>query len=679
MVQVRSDISGEKRHVVEGCGKGLRFTDRHTGTKFVSVEIFIPPYCMRRRYIMSNHLRLRFPMPQLDIGNLAPGEPAIVQSPQEVAPQDVAPQQVQSVGTETKLSFETGGASDKAISSQSTRIDTGSTTALESTAAFESASARIATVPTSVPADSSVTEVSSSTVSLFAVSTSMILSPIASTSSRSSSSPVALAISASSSDSTMSASSSLALSSSSPSSSTSPATTSADPSKVMTHNAPFYAAIILGVLILIACVATIVACLIRIRTRRRDAAEISTIGWDPVVVDSAKEHTPSDFSLSGDRDVGEPKRSDSFVTARESYRPSFDATYPNPFLDPNPFVETAYYSPHQVPPLADSSAYPLPPRPPLTIPLPNGPYPTVRPLPAHLANRDPHRGSISTTNFGRSAASSRSGSVRSHLPSATTLCVTNGSASRASTALGMHDDLSQDQRYDHPREHDGPPQHAADFDFGAPLAQSVQEYGTPRERGARPRFMSLGSGRGLDVPWRRESFAVRGGGAPGWAPLTNADHTGQAHRDEGQGEGWTQTIRASVLGAFHAVTGVGSPAALSREEAREEGDDGLTRRPSMARERRELGWRRFEERERDLERQQSVSSRRSSLRAMHIPERSIDHPQLNSAISMATTAMTNTSVRTDNSRVPLIARPRPAALVSRASSVYSTVSAAPTG
>ncbi|KAJ7804133.1 hypothetical protein B0H14DRAFT_1625248 [Mycena olivaceomarginata] len=48
----------------------------------------------------------------------------------------------------------------------------------------------------------------------------------------------------------------------------------------------------------------------------------------------------------------------------------------------------------------------------------------------------------------------------------------------------------------------------------------------------------------------------------------------------------TSTLRVSVMGALHAVTGVGAP--------REEGDDGLTRAPSMQRERREegMGWQR---------------------------------------------------------------------------------------
>ncbi|KAJ7879159.1 hypothetical protein B0H13DRAFT_2278898 [Mycena leptocephala] len=637
--------------------------------------LFLPKrsYYMRRRYTTSDHLRLRFPMPQLDIGSLDSGEPAIVTSPyyaatpQEVAPQDDAPQQVQSVGpaTAATLPSETGTAPDRAIFGQSTRVDTSFTTILGSTGAFDSTSTASATVL------SSATEISSWAISSVTASVSIAPSPIPSSLSSSISPGVASATSTSPSDTTSSASSVFAPSSAS---SASPSTTSAatlDP-QTMNHHAPIYAAIILGVLILVACVAAVIACLIRFRARRRDAADMAKIGWDPVVLGDAKEPTISDSSFTGDRDVGEPKRSVSFLSTHESYRPPFDPTYQHP----NPFVETAYYSPHQVPPLADSAVYPLPPRPPLTIPLSNsGPYPTARPIPARLADRDPHRVSPSTSGW-RTAASSRSGSVRSHLPSATTLCVTNGSSSpgssRASTALGMHAD----------QDHDRAPQHAADFDFGASLAQSVEEFGTPREREARPRFMSLGSGWGLDVPWRRESFAVRGGGTPGWAPLPTPDerHGHDEGHPQGQVEGWTQTLRASVLGALHAVTGVMNPVAPTGDEARDD-DDGLTRAPSMARERREQGWRRFAQQERDLERQSSVSSRSSAAGAMHIPE-SNRHMHLeplpvalqHSSISMGSD--TNT-MRTDNSRVPLIARPRPAALVSRASSVYSTVSAAP--
>ncbi|KAJ7493685.1 hypothetical protein FB451DRAFT_1215128 [Mycena latifolia] len=459
----------------------------------------------------------------------------------------------------------------------------------------------------------------------------------------------------------------------------------------MTHGAPFYAAIALGVLIAVAILATIIACIIRIRARRRHAAA-TTIGWDPVVLADGKPSTSTapDYSLAGDRDVGEPKRADDdFVGA---YQPQFEQ-HPNPYV----YTENTYYAPHQVAPLADSAAYPLPP-PPLALALPlsnNGPYPTARPLPAHLADRDPHRlsarGSVVSSHnksfvssYNQSRASSRSGSVRSHLHSASTfgaLCVANrtsaGSAvsSRASTALGMN-------------AHAPPHDHDHDFRAGAPhheygTAQSVAEFGTPREREARPRFMSLGNGRGLDVPWRRESFAARGGGAPGWAQIPAAHDEGQMREQggaqgQGQTEGWTQTIRASVLGAFHAVTGGALSPAPSEPE-----DDGLTRAPSMsqsrARARRESGWARFAAQEMD----DSDAPTIGAPEREHAAYEGHNHFQLApppAALQLSATGTGISSrsdadtVRTENSRAPLIPRPQP---VSRASSVYSTGSVVP--
>ncbi|KAF7343949.1 hypothetical protein MVEN_01683700 [Mycena venus] len=647
-----------------------------------------PSNCMQR----PAHLRLRFPMPQLDIGSLAPGEPVVVQnSPYYagVAPQDDAPQQVHSVaastlgtGTAAATSLAAGDASDRAISTASTgMISTASTGSL---VVFQSTSA-------------TAIALSSVTFSL-ASSASMASSLVAPSASASPSIPSSVVLAASV-QSTLPASSSIAPSfvapsSSSPSPSASPSP-SVSPSPAAlpeptTHGATFYSAIALGTLILVACVATIIACLVRFRTRRREAAAVATIAWDPVVLDGGgKESTAPDLSLTGDRDVGEPKRSASFISSSASYpqhQPppfAFETTYQPPPFDPtyahpNPFVETAYYSPHQVPPLVDSAAYPLPPappRPPLTIPLSHdgGPYPTARPLPAYLADRDPHRiarmlhpSASSTTISGsgsgwRTAASSRNGSVRSHLPSATSI----GRVRRLGVYPEREDGKHQDDQHNRP-----------------PHAQSVRDFGTPREREKRPRFMSLPSGRGLEVSWRRESFAVRGGAEPGWAHLSESPR-----EDDGeQRQRWTQTLRASVLGAFHAV--VGSPVAGrdAREEAGEEfGDeDGLTRAPSMQRRRREEGWRRFALREEaDLERGTTSVSSSSWGSVSHIPGCSfgqLEPPAAalqHSGISMGTND--GASVRTGHSRVPLIqvARPRPAALVSRASagSVYSTASA----
>ncbi|KAJ6483123.1 hypothetical protein C8R45DRAFT_1148848 [Mycena sanguinolenta] len=136
----------------------------------------------------------------------------------------------------------------------------------------------------------------------------------------------------------------------SPSSSTSPSSSaSASSAASISHGASFYATIALGTLIFIACIAALVACLIRIRTHRRAAAAISTIAWDPAVLDGGKKGTATDLSLVGDCDVGEHRRSESFLaggsTHTDSYQYQPTPPFDNPYQAPmNPLVETAYYS-----------------------------------------------------------------------------------------------------------------------------------------------------------------------------------------------------------------------------------------------------------------------------------------------------------------------------------------------
>ncbi|KAJ7730160.1 hypothetical protein B0H16DRAFT_222051 [Mycena metata] len=637
---------------------------------------------MRQRCTPSDRLNPRLPVPERTV---APGESPPVQNrpyyaspPVEVAPQDDAPQKVESIAGALSFASAAVPTSSASVDSSSpSTLASSTTTLLTASSSFFSATVLSASVTDS----SSSTTASSST------------SPVVSSPAPSSpSTPSSLSSSVSSTTSASSSDSPPPSVIASPSASISSA--AAVPPQTMTHGAPFYAAIALAALILFAFVVAIVACLFRIRNRRRESREaVSNIAWDPVVLADEKEPTaPNLFSFTGDRDVGEPKRSDSVLSSRASYPHPFDTSYHQhqpPFEPyqqrPNPFADTTYYSPHHLPPLADSAAYPLPP-----IPLSNGgPYPTARPLPAHLADRDPHRVSLSTSSSARrsarSAASSRSGSVRSHLPSASTLCVTNGSASRASTALGVHEEQDEDGDTEQEKRI-GAPQHAANFaaGFGAPFAQSAHELGTPREQDGltRPRFMSLGDGRGLEVPWRRESFAVRGGGEPGWAPLRPPPDTGHLDESQGQGEGWTQAIRASVLHALHAVTGATTP--NSDDETRVDGGDGLTlgHAPSTRRERREEGWRRFaqQEREKELERERSMSSRGSTI-GMRGGGGYLQPPALALQPSMASdVTATNQSLRTNNSQVPLIPRPGPA-LMSRTSSMtcslYSTMSAVP--
>ncbi|KAJ7153224.1 hypothetical protein C8R46DRAFT_1301432 [Mycena filopes] len=611
----------------------------------------ILPTPMRRRYMPSARLNRRLPMPQ---SNLGPGESSPVQNePVEVAPQNDLPQKVATI--QNALTFATVAAT----STPSAAIDTSSppllTSSTTTAALASSSSVSSAVLSASTDSSSSAPATSSNSPGTSSVA------PSSSSPSPSSVSSLASSTSSASASSSYSPSSSTVAASASPSASSAAAV----PPQTMTHGAPFFAALVLGGLILVAFLAAIIACLFRIRTRRREArAALSAIEWDPVVLADEKGPAPIPpdafaFSFTGDRDVGEPRRSNSppfdpyhqhQPNALAPYHPPpFDA-YPSPFADPSP-----YYAPHHT--LADSAAYPLPP-----VPRGSGsggPYPTARPLPAHLADRDPHRVSFSastrsrSTGSGRnrSAASSRTGSVSSRLPSASTLCVANGAASRASTALGVHEEEEQDGWEGGSRAN----AHAARFGG---------EGGTP----SGPPFVALGgdgNGRGLEVPWRRAS---------GWAPLPAPPSDAPA-----QGEGWTEAIRASVMSALNAVTGAGTTTPTSDDEARVDGGDGLTlgHAPSTRRARREEGWRRFQDAQRemdlDLERAESVSTVGDGACGGYY----LAPPQLARGLqpSMASDLTTTTaqSVRTENSRVPLVTRPRPA-VVSRASSasVYST-------
>ncbi|KAK7055597.1 hypothetical protein R3P38DRAFT_2499538 [Favolaschia claudopus] len=619
------------------------------------------------RYATPDHLRLRSPMPQLDIGNLDPGEDVIVQNvfgaadPDEFVPKDHSPQQVPWMASATHpvLLFSLPA---NAISQESMKME--STTTVVSTALLSVSSSQAS--PSATASSSSPT---ASSFSLTASSSSLTAS--SSSSSIASVSPTSLqfvsSVSVSVSSTSASTSSAPTLTSSTGLPLSSPSASSSITAAISDHGAVFWSAMTLGLFIAIACVAAVVACLIRSYTRRRDAAAIDTMAWDPAVVarSTTTKHLtmPASLSLIGDRDVGEPKRSLGY--------PRTPPPSDGPLHTPNPYVETAYYSTHQIPRLSDSAAYPLPPLPSQTVPLPvlrsnDGPYPTARPLPAHLADRDPHRihqPDHTIPRLWRSATGSRSsGSVRSHIPSATTgtLCIVNGSASQASSSASSVHGREEEEEEEEEECCDG---HTPDVGRAT---------GTPRvgDSERRPRLMSLNGGRAIDVPWRRESLAVRRGGdrTPGWVRLP------------AEGEmtpGWTQTLRASVLNAIYAVTGVGGSGSTQAEmrEAKS-GNDGFTRAPSMgrARERREEGWRRFAreemQMEREVHRQGSVAFSHSTSEHLADMER---HSHLESpGVTMQPSAAAVAGAEQSPAQ---LSRPRPAALVSRASSVYSTASA----
>ncbi|KAJ7620422.1 hypothetical protein FB45DRAFT_1094570 [Roridomyces roridus] len=495
--------------------------------------------------------RTRYPMPQLEL-EIGSGEsadiPYYVQPPppqqQQVAPQydaPQAPQQVPSVLASTAtLSFTSEFMFSTAASLTSSSLSTLSTT--------------LSTPSSSLPSSSLP---SSSSTYLSSVLTSSTTQASSSSSSLSpTSSPLALASpSASSKD---------------------------DGPQTLEHGVPFDAAIALGAVIGFACICVTVSYVLRIRSTRHRAAD--KIRWDPVVDDhdwdpkggGDQENAHggliapvmhSMYSLTGDRDVGEPKRSDSFIAAQHAststthsqVAPSSSIHIPMPYNNPfggprpqrasvdpahmysapalNPFADGAcsWYSDG---PLADSMAYPLPPARGARTNAggSGGPYPTARPLPAHLVHADPYPAATGTYH---TRASSRTGSVRSTLHSAATLgplWVANGHA--ADDAYGEGDYRGERVREAY-RKLEGAPRN---YDHGQDLPPAEQQ---PQE-------------------------------------------------PELEQEGWGQALRASVFGALQTVTGGSGGGSLSPVV---EDDDRLTRAPSMARERREAGWARFRDRE----------------------------------------------------------------------------------
>ncbi|KAJ7123517.1 hypothetical protein C8R44DRAFT_875708 [Mycena epipterygia] len=378
-------------------------------------------------------------------------EPAIVQDdlPQEIAPQiDNSPQQVQSVAPPSTSTLQLASGT----TSQSVRVDRASTPPLGLSASFESSPSisSIAVLSTASPISSLLSSTISAASSSLPISSSLVPSS-SPTSSWSSITP-------SSSSSSTSSSSPAAASPAAlyhPSASMSLAALRRP--STLTHGAPLYAAVALGALILLAFLTALTALLIRARLRaRRRAAALTNIAWDPVVLADAKPHANNSNGngnkLAGDRDVGEPKRSESFVSRRGS-----SASYAS-FYHPS-----AYHHQQQQPQHPTTLAWPTHCHPCLRL-CPRWRAGTAKgvpddaPAPAYLADRDPHRFSIDNANIDnhdangrrsttRSVASSRTGSLRSHLQSASMLgrCVSVHSAP-ASTEVAKYSSTADSTR-----------------------------------------------------------------------------------------------------------------------------------------------------------------------------------------------------------------------------------------
>lgn len=327
---------------------------------------------------------------------------------------------------------------------------------------------------------------------------------------------------------------------------------SATPSDLSVHGAPFYVGVVLGTIFVISCLAALIAWWIRLRlhAKRRRALGATNVPWanSHDGSDGLEEGRETEFVGSravtpgvgaigglssqeqfaqaqsweprGDRDVGEPKRSESFLNTPIS-------PTRGPMSSQNPFSEGLAY-PTSNPHLADSLAYPLP----------------------------IYTGPCTTPDYGVNGSIDDHGSTHTLGP----LQVANmmpgdssAASSRAGTALGT-----------------------------ASLTAHTQtgEFGTPREdmSGSRPRFLSL-NGEGLRVPWR--GLSVRrsrgGGGGKGgggsWDPLPMPG--GSQVGDEG---GWTESLRSNLVHAFNAVAANINPYA-----GEETPEDRLTPTPARTR------------------------------------------------------------------------------------------------
>lgn len=227
---------------------------------------------------------------------------------------------------------------------------------------------------------------------------------------------------------------------------------------------------------LIAFATALIAWLIRFRNQRKRRSEGPDVPWAKSEdADDALENGPRSSVVTGlgirdadvayntawdaigDRDVGEPKRSESYdptSPTKRSAAPSLD-----PFSDAYPEMSTS---------LQESVAFPMP--------ISHGPYPGT--IPPHVMESPypgaipPHvlaRGSPSVDIYG-SAATLGPLQVANMMPGDQSVA-----SSRAPTALGMVGGVDS-------------------------VSPRPKEYGTPREMG-RPRFLSL-DGEGLKVPWK---------------------------------------------------------------------------------------------------------------------------------------------------------------------------------
>ncbi|KAK0490460.1 hypothetical protein IW261DRAFT_1555651 [Armillaria novae-zelandiae] len=456
----------------------------------------------------------------------------------------------------------------------SSSVSLASTSMSSSSATTATSSSTSSVISSTMPSSSSTVATSSSSLSVDSVSSSSSPdSSSASVSAASSTSVSSAAITSASSTESPTLASTSSLPSTTDSASTTSSTTtpvlaaptvspsSTNYATISTHSPPFYVGVIFGTIVAIAIIAALVAWYFRLKSDRRKRDDLLNVTW-------ANNNALDDWQTNGglweprgDRDVGEPKRGTSFIghptlLATEGLGASVSNALPSPIWSmpplPPPVAATYPYQPSSVP---SARATPVPSIRATAIPVLRESI--AYPLPLPSQNMLPLPEAVFRTSSPHSFASLQVPTAGSGLAASSLTCpsTTYASSYNSRTELLPH------------------------------------EFGTPRQAMDRPRFLSLESGRGLRVPWRRQDS-----GQGGWVDMDsvgahhevmethNQDLPAAAIRGPNNG-GWTASLRTNILNALGSVMPASSP--------RVPASDHLTPAPLMRKEKNEGQWTSF--------------------------------------------------------------------------------------
>ncbi|KAK0242176.1 hypothetical protein EDD85DRAFT_810256 [Armillaria nabsnona] len=420
-----------------------------------------------------------------------------------------------------------------ATSSSSLSVDSVSSSSSSFLSSSDSSSASVSVASSTSVSSAAITSASSSTESPTAAPTSSFPSTTDTASTTSSTTPPVLAAPTVSPSSTNYAT-------------------------ISTHSPPFYVGIIFGTIVAIAILAALVAWYFRMKSDRRKRDDLLNVAWANNNVLEDWQTNGGLWEPRGDRDVGEPKRGTNFIghptlLTTEGLGASVSNALTSPIwsMPPLPPPVAAAY-PYQLSPVPSARATPVP-------SIRATPIPILResiayPLPLPSQNVLPLPEAVFRTTSPHSFAPLQ---VQSSLAASSLTCPSTTYASSYNSRTEL----------------------------------LPREFGTPRQAMDRPRFLSLESGRGLRVPWRRQDS-----GQGGWV---NMDSVGahhevmETHNQDPppaaiQGSnvgGWTASLRTNILNALGSVMPASSPWVPA--------SDHLTPAPLMRKEKNEGQWTSF--------------------------------------------------------------------------------------